>query len=467
MSRIAVVTADTLAPAMAGPAIRAFHLSAALSAEHEVRLVSTGLAELTDPRFSIELADERGLRRLAEWCDILLFQGWILAGRNDLARDDRILIADIYDPMHLEQLEQGRDRGEDVRRIAVRNATGVLNEQMLRADFLLCASAKQRDFWLGALASIGRVNPPTYDADGSLGELLAVVPFGVVDEAPVQQRHGLRGVIPGIGATDRIVIWGGGIYNWFDPLTLIRAIDRVRKDVPEVRLVFMGLRHPNPDIPEMRMAVAAQALADGLGLTDSHVFFNEGWVPYDDRHNLLLDADIGVSTHHEHLETEFSFRTRMLDYFWCSLPVITTSGDSMSDLVERGGAGVVVPPEDVDALVDALMTLLTDDDRRLACREGSARLAAELRWSRVVEPLLRFCRRPATAPDRADPEIGAELLGMHFGKMRSGGLRHDLRLIRKYLHEGGVRKLVVQVRSRLGHLGRAVRKRLPGASPGR
>ena len=460
MSRIAVVTADTIAPAMAGPAIRAFHLSAALALEHEVRLVSTMRAELTDPRFSIELADERGLRRLAEWCDVLVFQGWILAGRDDLARDDRVLIADIYDPMHLEQLEQGRDRGEDVRRIAVRNATGVLNEQMLRADFLLCASEKQRDFWLGALASIGRINPVTYDADGALRELLAVVPFGVGDEPPVQTRHGLRGAIPGIGDDDRIVIWGGGIYNWFDPLTLIRAIDRVRHDVPNVRLVFMGLRHPNPEIPEMRMAVAARALSDELGLTDRHVFFNEGWVAYDDRHNLLLDADVGVSTHHEHLETEFSFRTRVLDYFWCSLPVIATAGDSMADLIERGGAGIVVPPEDVDALVDALTSLLTDDDRRKGCGKGSELLAADLRWSTVVEPLLDFCRQPVTAPDRADPEIGPELLGMHFGKMRSGGLRHDLRLIRKYLHEGGVRKLLVQVRSRLGHIGRGIRKRL-------
>jgi hypothetical protein len=210
------------------------------------------------------------------------------------------------------------------------------------------------------------------------------------------------------------------------------------------------------------MAVAARGLSDELGLTDRHVFFNEGWVAYDDRHNLLLDADVGVSTHQEHLETEFSFRTRVLDYFWCSLPVIATAGDSMADLIERGGAGIVVPPEDVDALVDALTSLLTDDDRRKACGNASERLADDLRWSKVVEPLLQFCRQPVTAPDRADPEIGPDLLGMHFGKMRSGGLRHDLRLIRKYLEEGGVRKLLVQVRSRLGHVGRRIRKRFGG-----
>ena len=37
-----------------------------------------------------------------------------------------------------------------------------------RGDFFLCARDKQRDFWLGQLAAVGRVNPVTYDADETL-----------------------------------------------------------------------------------------------------------------------------------------------------------------------------------------------------------------------------------------------------------------------------------------------------------
>ena len=39
-------------------------------------------------------------------------------------------------------------------------------------------------------------------------------------------------------------------------------------------------------------------------------------MPYDERADYLLDADVGVSTHFPHIETEFSFRTRILDYLW-------------------------------------------------------------------------------------------------------------------------------------------------------
>src|SRR5690606_15325476 len=140
----------------------------------------------------------------------------------------------------------------------------VLKEQMRRADFMLCASAKQRDFWLRQLAAVGRVNPVTYDGDESLARLLAILPFGIRDQQPVQSYSGLRGKIPGIGPDDKVVLWGGGVYTWFDPLTLVRAVDRLRARMPELRLVFLGMKHPNPGVPAMEMAVRTELLADEL-----------------------------------------------------------------------------------------------------------------------------------------------------------------------------------------------------------
>jgi hypothetical protein len=36
---------------------------------------------------------------------------------------------------------------------------------------------------------------------------------------------------------------------------------------------------------------------------------------------------IGVSAHPAHLETRFAFRTRMLDYLWAGLPIVSTEGE--------------------------------------------------------------------------------------------------------------------------------------------
>jgi glycosyltransferase involved in cell wall biosynthesis len=371
-----------------------------------------------------------------------------------LKKSRKVLVVDIYDPFHLEQLEQARDLGERDRYAAVINSVNTLNEQLRRGDFFLCASEKQRDFWLGQLAALGRINPLTYDDDETMQGLIAVVPFGVADAPPVRTRAAIKGVVPGIGRDDKVILWGGGVYNWFDPLTLLRAVDRVRAKRSDVRLFFLGLAHPNPDVPAMRMAADTRALSAELGLTGSHVFFNEEWVAYDDRANYLLDSDIGVSTHLDHVETAFSFRTRILDYFWAGLPVVATQGDALADVIAAESLGVTVPPEDVDALADALLRLLDDGDFAAQCRANIALVARRYQWATALRPLVEFCRDPRRAADLV-AGLGAEPL-LHPMTTGPGQSRRnavgDLALLRRYLRQGGVREVVKRATGRLARL---------------
>ncbi|MBV8234240.1 MAG: glycosyltransferase family 4 protein, partial [Acidimicrobiia bacterium] len=345
------------------------------------------------------------------------------------------------------------------RRKAVKGATEAINDQLGRGDFFMCASTKQRDFWLGQLSSVGRINPTTYDTDESLESLVTVVPFGLPEVAPRHDRQVLKGVVPGIGPNDKVVLWGGGVYNWFDPLTLLRAVDRLRHRRPDVRLFFLGLRHPNPDVPEMRMAVATRELAHELGLTDQHVFFNEDWVAYEDRQNYLLEADVGVSTHLDHVETAFSFRTRILDYFWAGLPVVATGGDALAELIETRSLGVTVPPGDVEALEEALFRLLADEEFSTLCRKNIDGIAGEFTWTKVLDPLIRFCRDPHRAPDLAatEPEALRERIPSRLREPRvrrsgSGRIREDVALARDYFRAGGLRMVIRKARSRLRKL---------------
>ncbi|MBA3267626.1 MAG: glycosyltransferase [Acidimicrobiia bacterium] len=446
--RIVVATEDPLTARMAGPAIRAWAFASALAAEHDVQLVTLRECTASSGRFRCRSVCDDELRELERWCDVLVVGGLLPWVRPWITATTKILVVDVYNPFHLEQLEQATDSGGD-RAAVVDQCTSALNAQMARADLALCASAKQRDFWLGHLAALGRINPATYDEDPTLQSLIAVVPFGLPEAPPVRTRAAIRGVVPGIGADDPVILWGGGIYNWLDPLTLLRAVDRLRHRLPDVRLYFLGLRHPNPGVPSMRMAEATQELSESLGLTGTHVFFNHDWVPYDERQNYLLDADIGVSTHRQHIETAFSFRTRILDYLWASLPVVATEGDGFAELIAAEGAGITVAADDVDALEDALFRLLDDDALAARCREGAAAVAAELTWSECLEPLVRFCRSPRRAPD---------LLGT-LGAPRRGGdrarlvdPRRDLALLRTYLDAGGPGEVARRAFGRVGRL---------------
>lgn len=448
--RIVVATGDVLEPKMAGPAIRAWHMACTLAREHDVQLVSTQACSLSHPDFPVRVVNKREFEDLEAWCDVLIFQGNIMRKHPVLRDSDKVIVADIYDPFHLEVLEQARGRDPGLRLFAVESTTDVLNEQLRRGDFFLCASEKQRGFWLGQLAAVGRINPATYDQGENLEGLLAVAPFGVSDERPRHTRAVLRGAVPGINNDDKIVLWGGGIYNWFDPLTLLRAVDKLRRRLPEVRLYFLGLKHPNPQVGEMKMADDAVALAHELGLVGTHVFFNEDWVDYDDRQNYLLEADIGVSTHLDHVETEFSFRTRLLDYLWASLPIVATAGDSLAAVIESSDIGLTVPAGDVDSLEAALFRLLDDEEFNRSCRAAIERVVPAYRWSSVLEPLLEFCRSPRRAPDLVDPETSAMVASLYGGSRDRFGWRADLRKTLRFIRRREWRALAAKLQKRFG-----------------
>ncbi len=458
-----IVTDDVLTQKMAGPAIRAWQIAEALAGDHDVLLATTSpTCERRSERFATEACNQARFEELERWCHVVLLQGYVLNHVPVLRHTDKVMVVDLYDPLHFEALELTRDQAEPARSTNVASSVRILNEQLARGDFFLCASEKQRDLWLGQLSAVGRVNPATYDDDPTLRRLIDVVPFGLPDHPPVHNHQVLKGVLPGIGETDEVVLWGGGVYDWFDPLTLVRAIDELRARRPFVRLYFLGVRHPNPAIEESRVLVACRQLAADLGLAGTHVFFNEGWVAYDDRQDYLLEADVGVSLHIEHVETAFSFRTRILDYLWAGLPIVATRGDGFADLIAREGLGTVVPGGDVDAVEQALFDLMGDRDRRTDCRSRAEAVSRRFVWSEVLRPLVAFCADPRRAPDlpewrsfaivAAEPVVAAvppPAVAAVPPLTGAARLRQDLRVLEETYADGGARAVVAGLRRRL------------------
>ena len=454
VTRVLIVTGDPIGAKMAGPAIRAWNMAEALSLEHEVTLVTLSGAEPVDAPFRIAFVrpgDEREFAKHERAADVIIFQGLAMALFDTLRKTSKIVIADVYDPMHLEQLEQGRDLPALQWDKQVLDATDVLNEQLARGDFFLCASERQRHFYLGQLAALGRINPSNYESDPDLNGLICVVPFGLDETPPAHERDVLKGVLPGISADDRLLLWSGGLYNWFDPKSLIRAVAALSESHANVRLFFQGTKHPHPGVPEMGIIEASRALARELGVLDSSVFFNSSWVDYTDRQNYLTEADAGVSTHFTHVETTFSFRTRILDYLWAGLPMVVTEGDHFADLVARKGLGVVVPSGDVTALTDALEKVLFDEKFIRAAKKNIERVRKDYYWGTVLAPVVKFVADPQHARDLvASGAAGAGGASRpRVPRRKTSGIRHDIGLVFHYLRVGGPATVVKKVKTRL------------------
>jgi len=399
--KVLFLTHEPLIDAIAGPSIRVWELAHLLAKQQTVTIGTPNKNPRQSSKLRVTCFADGALPALLREHDIVIAIGYLVRNYPIIRKLARYLVMDIYGPFILETLHM---YGElDVRQRVNIHQYGldVVLEQLEVADFMMCASERQRDYWLGALTMANRINPYTWAADPTLRSLVDVVPFGLRSDPPEPTGHALKGVVPGIEPTDVVALWGGGIWNWFDPLTPIRAIARLEDDLPSLKLVFMGTHHPNLANPRMAMTRRAQDLAQELGLLNRSVFFHEGWVPYEQRVNFLCDSDMALSTHSEQVETRFSFRTRFLDYLWANLPIVATAGDVLCDEAVAIGAGIAVKDGDVDGVAGALRLVATDRGRRQQMRERSRELAARYTWEQVAKPLVAYCANPQSAPDLA------------------------------------------------------------------
>jgi glycosyltransferase involved in cell wall biosynthesis len=395
-----IISQDAIAKNMAGPPIRYWEWAAALAHSLKVTLAVPAAADLEPAGFDLtRYRHTDDLLSLTQSADAVLVSGYLLRRYPFLCSLDCPLIVDLSHSFVLESLQSLQGSRSEGQWATFDDRWQVLNEMLLAGDFFVCNTDRQRDYWLGMLSAMGRVNPDTYADDPGLRRLIAVVPFGLPTRPPQKTRRVLKGVHRAIRADDRIIYWGGGIYDWLDPLTLIRAAHQISRQRDDVKVVFAGVRHPNPHVTPMRMLDEAQDLSRSLGLTGRVVFFND-WVAYEERAEYLLEADIGISLHLDHLETRYAFRTRALDYLWTGLPVVCSQGDALADLVAGQGLGKVVPYQDVDALVGALLDLLAQPNLRSELAPRFARVAQDYTWQATTRPLAEFCLSPRVAPDR-------------------------------------------------------------------
>jgi len=305
------------------------------------------------------------------------------------------LVLDFYSALAVEWLEISKRIPYPRRRkVWMASNRHYIDMQLTLADYVVCASERQRDVLIGALSALDLVSPQAYDRDGTLAHLVGIVPYGVQPGSPEHKRRVLKGVLPGIRETDKLLIWNGSIMEWFDAGTVIRAMAHVAQVRDDVKLFFLGTEHPDWVTGLLFFDPPREAveLSKELGLFDRSVFFNVGWVPYGDIGSYLAEADLGVCAGFDNLEARYAYRTRLVDLFWAELPVVCTRGDMLASRIEDDGLGIVVAPGDAQAFAAAILRLLDDEDLYRSCRSNMRAVKEDLSWDRVMAPLVEFCR---------------------------------------------------------------------------
>lgn len=400
MKSITFICNDVIGKRMAGPAIRCLELAQQLSSEFVVTLVSSGVLPHGHWRFNFFSPNEKIVRNLSNESDILIVQGDVFGIYPFLQGCRAVVIADMYCPIPLEFHQSGYALNTSVRLSIGASITHATSLQLKFADGFICASERQRDLWVGAMMTLGRLNALQFpdSKSTSIDHLLALVPFGFPSENPVFHKGVLRQKF-GISEDALVLLWGGGLYEWFDPLSIIEAVAELSRSGLDVHLVFMGVKHPNENITAHDIVDRAVVFAKELNVFDSKVHFNFGWVDYADRVNFLVDSDVGVCAHFDTPETRYSFRTRILDYLWIGLPMILTKGDFFAQEVDNHKLGRVVGYKNTNEWVQAIREVYKDRNQLTVYRMNVQEYRSRYQWSEVAKPLIEMCRNIEKAKD--------------------------------------------------------------------
>ncbi|MDQ3630421.1 MAG: glycosyltransferase [Actinomycetota bacterium] len=418
MKRVLLAPNDFVGEKMAAPGIRYFHFARELARDgrFDVTLMVTN-----DPRevkldgvraIGTRPRRHRQIKELAGSFDVIVAQGGLdFRSMVFLAGTDVRTIYDLYAPFFEMLTFQGAlDRQGSEQRLRWEAYCLRHRILLLTGRAFIGANEEQLHALLGALAAVGRITLDDYGLDPTLGHLVRAVGLGVDVEPPRASTADVRATLGHAREDDKVLVWPGNLWDWFDPQTLMRAMAKISATRDDIKLFCLGLRHPNSSgYAEMTTTDRAIRLADQLGVKDRTVFFDFGWISYKERQNYLLAADIGINIHSRHVETTFAYRTRLLDYFWAALPIVTTEGGALSDLVDRNGLGRTVRFGDVDDCARAIVELCDDPDEYARVRERVELFRQQLTWQRAVEPLAELIEAPGSRV-----KVGTTVRGLAF-----------------------------------------------------
>jgi len=169
------------------------------------------------------------------------------------------------------------------------------------------------------------------------------------------------------------LIWVRAFHEIYNPSLAPKVINRLLKDWPDIHLTMVG-----PDKGDGSLQKMIE-IAKDLGVMD-HIHL-PGGVPGEKVPEYLSKGDFFINT------TNFdNTPVSVIEAMACGLPIVTTNVGGIPYLVEDGMDGLLVPPDDPDAMAEALRKILSDRNMAAKLSQNARRKAEGFDWS-IVLPL--------------------------------------------------------------------------------
>jgi len=207
-----------------------------------------------------------------------------------------------------------------------------------------------------------------------------VVPNGIDLDRWSVSSEAVLGARRTYAAGGPLIVYTGRLEYEKGVHTLLRAMPRLRRRFPGIRLVVAG---QGTHADELR------ALSTQLRLGSSVRYV--GWLAEEELIALAAAADCAIVP-----SLYEPFGMVALEAAACGTPLAVGDTGGLREFVEHGITGLLFPPDDIPALADAVTSLLRDEvmARRLS-RDARRVLDRDYRWSSIAARTVEVYERAA------------------------------------------------------------------------
>lgn len=176
------------------------------------------------------------------------------------------------------------------------------------------------------------------------------------------------------------VVFVGSFYHWHGVELLIEAFAVALEHVESLHLCLIG---------DGLTRSACEVKVRQLEISSAVEF--TGWISRERVIEYLVNADIGVAPYLE-LKTFYFDPVKIIEYMAAGLAVIASRQGSIDRTVEHGKDGLLVPPNDVKALAEAIMTFAGDAELRTRFGEvAREKIAHTQSWDVIARRIVSLC----------------------------------------------------------------------------
>jgi glycosyltransferase involved in cell wall biosynthesis len=288
--------------------------------------------------------------------------------------------------MQASRYRAGSDRG-------IPTSIAFVRQVLRKGDVFSVCGMPQKHALTGELGMAGRLNWRTFRYQFAHVVLPGALP---VDSQTVER--GERSLLSSIGVPEDgfVVLWCGGYNTWTDVEALFAGLEWAMAREPKVHYVSVGANtYEAPDNVYTRLL---RMIKQSRYRDRFHML---GWRPWAEAVAYYGECDVGLNIDALHYETIYGTRTRLVEMIAAGLPVITSLGCELSDLLSENGAALAFRTGDWRGLGKQVLALATDRDRCIDMAQTALSYAAnELSFSTTTAPVRAWVREPQLAPDR-------------------------------------------------------------------